>query len=151
MCIKESNDCLLGFGVCGRCIYVGEVLYGYMDSNPDHNSGEHKDLSSALSHIEALQKQLAEKNAELSEVRRQEVVAQNQAAQLNDMNEKLREWIGLGNVPFPGSDVLKRMLELRAAIMAFSETALKAREPVVELTGDAAAEITSAAVAEVVG
>jgi hypothetical protein len=123
-----------------------------MDSNTDHNSGEHKDLPSALSHIEALQKQLAEKNAELSEVRQQGEAAQNQVAQITDMNEKLREWIGLGKVPFPGSDVLKRMLELRVALMAFSETAaLKAREPVVDLTGDAAAEITSAAVAEVVG
>ncbi len=117
-----------------------------MESN---NKNGQNDLPSALLHVETLQKQLAEKNAELSEVRQREEQAQNQVAQLNDMNVKLREWIALGRVPIPGSDVLKRMSELRVALMAFSETALKAREPMVDLTG--AAEITPTAVVEVIG
>ena len=56
------------------------------------------DLSSALSHIEALQKQLAENNAELSEVRLREEAAQNQVAQLNDVNEKLRHLLDRGEI-----------------------------------------------------
>ena len=83
-----------------------------MDS--DHNSDEHKDLPSALSHIKALQKQLAESNAELSEVRQRE--------------EAAREWVALGMVPRPGSDVSKQMSEIRAILMAFSGAALKAHE-----------------------
>jgi chromosome segregation ATPase len=50
-----------------------------------------RDLSSVLAHIETLQKQLAEKNSELSEVRQREEAAKNQVAQLNDLNEKLSE------------------------------------------------------------
>ena len=50
-----------------------------------------KDLSSVLTHIEMLQKQLAEKNAELSETKQREETARNQVAQLNDLNAKLSE------------------------------------------------------------
>ena len=50
-----------------------------------------KDLSSVLAHIETLQKQLAEKNNEISESRQREEAAKNQVAQLNDLNEKLSE------------------------------------------------------------
>ena len=60
------------------------------NNNNNHNGGQ-KDLSSVLSHIESLQKQLAEKNTELSEVRQREEAAKNQVAQLNDLNEKLSE------------------------------------------------------------
>ena len=49
------------------------------------------DLPSALSHIEALQKQLAEKNAELSETKLREETARNQVAQLNELNAKLSQ------------------------------------------------------------
>jgi DNA repair exonuclease SbcCD ATPase subunit len=56
-----------------------------------HNGGGQKDLSSVLAHIETLQKQLAEKNVELGEVRQREEAAKNQVAQLNDLNEKLSE------------------------------------------------------------
>ncbi len=122
-----------------------------MESN--YRNGQN-DLPTALLHIEALQKQLAEKNAELSEVRQLEEEAKNQVAQLNDMNVNMREWLRLGLIPKPGSDVLKQMSEIRATLMAYSEAALKAREPVVDLTGDAAAkskEITPAAAVEVIG
>jgi DNA repair exonuclease SbcCD ATPase subunit len=61
------------------------------NNNNNHNGGGQKDLSSVLSHIEALQKQLAEKNTELGEVRQREEAAKNQVAQLNDLNEKLSE------------------------------------------------------------
>jgi len=50
-----------------------------------------KDLSSVLAHIEMLQKQLAEKNAELGETKQREEAARNQVAQLNDLNVKLSE------------------------------------------------------------
>jgi hypothetical protein len=88
------------------------------------------DLPSALSHIEALQKQLAEKNAELSEVGNREEAAEKQAAQLNDAYEKLREWVALGLVPRPGPDDLNRMSELRASLKAFWEVTLGTQEPV---------------------
>ncbi len=119
-----------------------------MESN--YKNGQN-DLPSALLHIETLQKQLAEKNAELSEVRQREEEAEKQAAQLNDMHMNLREWVRLGLVPRPGPDALKQMSEIRATLMAYSEAALKAQEPVVDLTGDAAAEITPTAVVEVIG
>ena len=128
-----------------------------MESNTDTQSNDNngqKDLLSAFSYIEALQKQLAEKNTELSEVRQREEAAKNQHAQLNDVNEKLREWIALGMIPSPGPDVLKRMSNIRVILMAFIGTALKARGSVVDLTGDDAAEskeITPATVVDVIG
>jgi hypothetical protein len=50
-----------------------------------------KDLTSVLAHIEVLQKQLAEKNAELGETKQREELAKSQVAQLNDLNAKLSE------------------------------------------------------------
>jgi hypothetical protein len=88
-----------------------------MDSN---TSADHKDLSSALLHIEVLQKQLAENNTEREE-----------QAKVNDMNKKLSEWITLGKDPRPGPDVLNRLSELRIDLQAFIETTLKAKEPAV--------------------
>jgi chromosome segregation ATPase len=54
------------------------------------NNGQ-KDMSSCLSHIEILQKQLAEKNSELSETKLREETARNQVAQLNELNAKLSQ------------------------------------------------------------
>jgi hypothetical protein len=85
----------------------------------NHNGTQHTDLASALLHIEILQKQLAEKNTELSEVRQREEVYEN-----------LHEWVALGKVSSPGPDVLNRMSELRASMKAFSEAPLKTQEPV---------------------
>lgn len=53
--------------------------------------GGQRDLSSVLAHIEMLQKQLAEKSAELGETKQREETARNQVAQLNDLNAKLSE------------------------------------------------------------
>jgi hypothetical protein len=50
-----------------------------------------KDLTSVLAHIEVLQKQLADKNAELGETKQREEMAKSQVAQLNDLNAKLSE------------------------------------------------------------
>ena len=50
-----------------------------------------KDMGSVLTHIELLQKQLAEKNVELSETKQREEAARNQNVQLNALNEKLSE------------------------------------------------------------
>ena len=50
-----------------------------------------KDMGSVLTHIEILQKQLAEKNVELSETKQREEAARNQNVQLNALNEKLSE------------------------------------------------------------
>ena len=44
-----------------------------------------------LAHIEVLQKQLAERNAELGETKQREESAKIQVAQLNDLNAKLSE------------------------------------------------------------
>ena len=60
-----------------------------MDAATAGNGG--KDLSSVLAHIEMLQKQLAEKNAELGETKLREESARTQVAQLNDLNAKLSE------------------------------------------------------------
>ena len=60
------------------------------NNNANNNAiNGNKDLSSVLVHIESLQKQLADKNAELGEVRQREEAAKNQVAQLNDLNTKL--------------------------------------------------------------
>ena len=60
------------------------------NNNANNNAiNGNKDLSSVLVHIESLQKQLAEKNTELGEVRQREEAAKNQVAQLNDLNTKL--------------------------------------------------------------
>ena len=87
-----------------------------MESN--YKNGQN-DLPSALLHIETLQKQLAEKNAELSEVRKRE-----------ELYATLHEWVALGKISSPGPDVLNRMSELRASMKAFSEAPLKTQEPV---------------------
>lgn len=50
-----------------------------------------RDLSSVLAHIEVLQKQLAEKSAEINEVKMREESARQQVAQLNELNAKLSE------------------------------------------------------------
>jgi seryl-tRNA synthetase len=57
---------------------------------PSNSTGQ-KDLSSVLAHIEMLQKQLAEKSAELGETKQREETARTQVAQLNDLNAKLSE------------------------------------------------------------
>ena len=62
-----------------------------MESSSSSASVGQRDLSSVLAHIETLQKQLAEKNNELSEVRQREEAAKKQVAHLNDLNEKLSE------------------------------------------------------------
>jgi chromosome segregation ATPase len=62
-----------------------------MESSSSAGSSSQKDLSSVLAHIEMLQKQLAEKNAELGETKQREEAAKNQVAQLNDLNAKLSE------------------------------------------------------------
>ena len=50
-----------------------------------------KDLSSVLAHIETLQKQLAEKTAELTDVKQREESARTKVEQLNELNAKLTE------------------------------------------------------------
>ena len=62
-----------------------------MDANNNNAANGQKDLSSVLAHIEMLQKQLAEKNAELSETKVREESAKQQVAQLNELNTKLSE------------------------------------------------------------
>jgi hypothetical protein len=59
-------------------------------SSSGGNIGQ-KDLSSVLAHIEMLQSQLAEKNAELGETKLREESAKNQVSQLNELNAKLSE------------------------------------------------------------
>ncbi len=79
----------------------------------NHDGAQHTDLASALLHIEILQLMLAEKNAELSEVRKRE-----------EVYATLHEWVALGKISSPGPDVLNRMSELRASMKAFSEAVL---------------------------
>ena len=57
----------------------------------DASNAANKDLGSVLSHVEALQKQLAAKEAELAEAKRKEDEAKQQAAQLSAVNSKLTE------------------------------------------------------------
>ena len=61
------------------------------NNNNNGGGGAHKDLSSVLTHIESLQKQLADKTAELNESKQREEQAKSQVAQLNDLNTKLSE------------------------------------------------------------
>ena len=81
-----------------------------MDSNTS------ADLSCALSRIEALQTQLAENNRELEE-----------QAKINDIYNKLSEWLTLRKDPTPGPYVLNRQSELRIDMQTFVEATLKAR------------------------
>jgi len=57
-----------------------------MDTN-----NTNKDLGSVLTHVEALQKQLAAKDNELKECRQREEEARQQATQLSSVNAKLTE------------------------------------------------------------
>ena len=53
--------------------------------------GSNKDLSSVLSHVETLQKQLVARETELKESRQREEEARKQAEQLSSINSKLSE------------------------------------------------------------
>jgi hypothetical protein len=59
-------------------------------ANASSSTGQ-KDLSSVLVHIESLQKQLAEKTAELNETKQREESARTKVEQLNELNSKLTE------------------------------------------------------------
>ena len=55
------------------------------------NTGNGKDLSSVLAHVETLQKQLAARESELRESRQKEDEARKQAENLSNINSKLSE------------------------------------------------------------
>ena len=60
-----------------------------MDASANNSAG--KDLASVLTHVEALQKQLAAKESELKESRNREEEARKQAEHLSSVNSKLSE------------------------------------------------------------
>jgi predicted ribosome quality control (RQC) complex YloA/Tae2 family protein len=62
-----------------------------MDSTANGQQQQGKDLSSIMTQVENLQRQLAAQASELKEVRDREEAARRQVEQLNEVNSKLTE------------------------------------------------------------
>jgi hypothetical protein len=62
-----------------------------MDPSSQNNNNGNKDLTSIMSQVENLQRQLASQASELKETRDREEMARKQVDQLNEVNSKLTE------------------------------------------------------------